>query len=90
MADGTIGSSSTDTLLTCPLRTPVRVTRITDQDPGFLRFIERSDLKPGRSVRVEARDTAADAVRIKRGRRGAITIGTRAASKLLVEGADKT
>jgi hypothetical protein len=72
------------TLLTCPLNTPVRVTRISDQDAGFLRFIETNDLKPGRSVEVEARDSAADAVRLRGHNRGPLTIGTRAASKLLV------
>ena len=83
--EGTIAARPLDSLLTCPIGTPLRVTRITDQDPSFLRFIERNDLKPGQSVEVEARDTAADAV-LLRGKEGQpITIGARAASKLLVE-----
>jgi DtxR family transcriptional regulator, Mn-dependent transcriptional regulator len=83
--DGAIARSHFDTLLTCPIGTPLKVTRIADQDPAFLRFIEGNDLKPGEPVEVEARDTAADSVRL-RGRNGkAITIGARAASKLLVE-----
>ena len=50
--------------MTCRLGTPLKVTRITDQDPAFLRFIEDNDLKPGvRRSQVEARDAAADAVR---------------------------
>jgi hypothetical protein len=60
------------------------VTRIADQDPAFLRFIESNDLKPGEPVEVEARDAAADAVIIRRKDRH-LTIGARAASKLLVE-----
>ena len=73
-------------LLSCPLGTPVVVTRVTDQDPGFLRFVEKSELKPGQSLEVEQRDSAADAVVVrKEGRR--MTIGMRAASKLLVEAA---
>jgi DtxR family Mn-dependent transcriptional regulator len=81
---GTAEPREVQTLLTCPLNTPVRVTRISDQDAGFLRFIETNDLKPGRSVEVEARDSAADAVRLRGHNRGPLTIGTRAASKLLV------
>ena len=51
---------------------------------AFLRFIESNDLKPGEAVEVEARDDAADAVMLRRKDRR-LTIGTRAASKLLVE-----
>jgi len=83
-ADGEITARQLDSLLTCPLGTPLKVTRISDQDPAFLRFIESNDLKPGVPVEVESRDDVADSVMLKqRDRR--ITIGTRAASKLLVE-----
>jgi len=73
------------TLLTCPVGTPMTVMRIVDQDKQFLRFVEHHDLKPGEAVEVESRDEAADSVRLRgRGNRR-ITIGTRAASKLLVQ-----
>jgi DtxR family Mn-dependent transcriptional regulator len=84
-AEGRITPRHQESLLTCPLGTPLRVTRITDQDPSFLRFIEDHDLKPGEPVEVELRDAAADSVRIRGRNRQRITIGTRAASKLLVE-----
>jgi DtxR family Mn-dependent transcriptional regulator len=83
--DGAIARHDFDTLLTCPLATPLRVTRIADQDPAFLRFIEHNDLKPGQTVEVETRDAAADSVRLRGKDRKTITIGARAASKLLVE-----
>jgi len=82
--EGAIAHRHLDNLLTCPLNTPLRVTRIADQDPAFLRFIENNDLKPGQPLEVEARDQAADAV-VVRGRERRVTIGARAASKLLVE-----
>src|SRR3989442_13532098 len=63
--DGAITTKNLDSLLTCPVGTPLRVTRITDQDPAFLRFIESSNLKPGEPVEVEARDAAADSVRLR-------------------------
>src|SRR5579862_4800159 len=79
-ADGAIPRQQLDSLLTCPVGTPLKVTRVADQDPEFLRFIENNDLKPGQPVEVETRDAAADAVRL-RGKTGRITIGARAASK---------
>src|SRR5215510_5143290 len=82
--DGEITARHLENLLTCPIGTPLKVTRIADQDPAFLRFIESNDLKPGEAVEVEARDAAADAVMLRRKDRQ-IAIGARAASKLLVE-----
>jgi len=84
-ADGAIAPLPLDNLLTCPTGTSLKVTRITDQDPAFLRFVESNNLKPGQRIEVEARDTAADAVRLRRANRKPLTIGARAASKLLVE-----
>jgi len=83
--DGAIASPELDTLMTCPVGTPLRVTRIADQDPAFLRFVENNGLKPGQPVEVETRDAAADSVRLRGKDHKTITIGTRAASKLLVE-----
>ena len=74
-----------DTLLTCPLRTPVTIMRVTDQDAAFLRFIEHHSLKPGQSIEVEARDEVSDSVRLRGKDNQRVTIGMRAASKLLVE-----
>jgi DtxR family Mn-dependent transcriptional regulator len=84
-AEGAFRPQSAQSLMTCPLDTPVTVTRIIDQDKAFLRFIESHDLKPGQSIRVEARDAAADSVRLRGKGPQPITIGARAASKLLVE-----
>ena len=84
-AEGAFRPQSAQTLMTCPLDTLVTVTRIIDQDKAFLRFVESQDLKPGQSIRVEARDPASDSVRLRGKDRQPITIGARAASKLLVE-----
>jgi DtxR family transcriptional regulator, Mn-dependent transcriptional regulator len=83
--DGAIPPHHFESLLTCPVGTPLRVTRIADQDPAFLRFIERHDLKPGEPIEVESRDAAADSVLLRGKDRRALTIGARAASKLLVQ-----
>lgn len=83
--EGEVARRDFDTLLTCPLNTPVTITRVTDQDAAFLRFIENHQLKPGQAIEVEARDAVADSVQLKGKGDQRITIGTRAASKLLVE-----
>ena len=83
--EGSVPPRQLDSLLTCPTGTPLRVTRIADQDPAFLRFIEHNHLKPGEPIEVETRDAAADAVHVLGKDRRPIVIGARAASKLLVE-----
>jgi DtxR family Mn-dependent transcriptional regulator len=83
--EGTIPTDHLESLLTCPEGVPLRDTRITDQDPAFLRFVEQNRLKPGQSIQVETRNAAADAVTLIGRNRTAMTIGLRAASKLLVE-----
>jgi DtxR family Mn-dependent transcriptional regulator len=82
-AEGRLDLPAYETLLTCALNEPVRVSRVSDQDRDFLHFIERHDLKPGAVVSVTDRDAAADSVRVKGARE--FTIGARAASKVLVQ-----
>ena len=81
---GAVDRREYDTLLTCPLGSRVAVSRVTDQDTAFLRFVERHDLKPGSVIEVEERDEAADSVRLRGENDREITIGARAASKVLV------
>jgi hypothetical protein len=49
-----------------------------------LRFIESHHLKPGETIEVEERDEVSDSVRLKGRNDQRMTIGARAASKLLV------
>ena len=83
-AEGTVASHAHDTLLTCPPHVALRVTRVGDQDPAFLRFVEQHAMKPGQEVSVRERDAAADAVALQTGDGRTITIGARAASKIFV------
>ena len=84
-ADGAIAHRELHTLLTCPLHVPLVVRRVTDQDAAFLRFLDANQLKPGEEIRVDARDENADSVSVRGRSTGSLTIGARAASKLLVE-----
>ena len=74
-------------LANCPENTSQRVARVLDQDPEFLKFVNRQGLMPGAEVRIEQREIAADAVRIRIGRREEISLGLAAAAKILVEAA---
>jgi DtxR family Mn-dependent transcriptional regulator len=84
-AEGVVRHRELHNLLTCPLGVPLTITRVSDQDAAFLRFLEQSELKPGQELLVEARDEAADSVRVRGKDKTPLTIGARAASKLLVE-----
>ena len=64
------------------------VTRVTDQDAAFLRFIEQHHLMPGEAIEVEARDEVSDSVRLRGRADQRITIGMRAASKVRVSTSD--
>lgn len=83
-AEGTVPSQPSLDLLSAPLGMSLSVTRVIDQDPQFLRFVEQHDLMPGSAVVIETRDPASDAVAIRGSSGQVTTIGARAASKVLV------
>jgi DtxR family Mn-dependent transcriptional regulator len=83
-AEGTIARHDHVDLMTAGIDTPLVVTRILDQDPEFLRFAETRRLVPGASLVVRERHPAADSVRLELPSGDVVTIGTRAASKVLV------
>jgi len=85
-AHGTFPQRELHSLLTCPLHVPVTVMRVADQDASFLQFVETHNLKPGQELSVDARDEVADSVSVQAAGGKALTIGARAASKLLVDG----
>lgn len=85
-SDGAMATPDYQTLLSCSLNAPVVLTRVTDQDAAFLRFLETSGLTPGQSLVVESRDSAADQVVVHGSSERPITIGMRAAAKLQVVG----
>jgi DtxR family Mn-dependent transcriptional regulator len=82
--EGELARQTYPDLLTAPVRRALVVTRVTAQDPEFLRFIEQRDLKPGQQVEIEARDPASDSVTVRSHTGQLTTIGARAASKVLV------
>jgi len=83
-AEGTLAKPDYLDLVSAPIGQPVVIARVVDQDPAFLRFVERRQLVPGAEVTVEARDPAADFVQLRSTSGQTTTVGLRAASKLLV------
>ena len=83
--EGTVPMPDYDSLLTCPLDTPMTISRVSDQDREFLQFAERHELRPGDVVRVEERNPAGDSVLLRGRNDRRVTIGARAASKVLVQ-----
>jgi len=71
-------------LMACRLNRPLRVVRVRDQRPDFLRQLEREGLKVGERVAVRSRTEASDSVELEVAGRS-ITLGARAASKILVD-----
>lgn len=84
---GALPAHEYDSLLTCALGVPLTIARISDQDRSFLRFVEKHELRPGNEVQVEERSEEADSVRLRGRNNRRLTIGARAASKVLVHAA---
>src|SRR5687767_11230173 len=83
-AKGKVADAQLQPLTTAPLNTKLRISRVADQDPAFLQFLDRSGLTPGIVVSVMSREKAADAVSVKSGG-STLTLGLAAAAKVLVE-----
>jgi DtxR family Mn-dependent transcriptional regulator len=83
-AEGVVEEPELASLLTCPLATRVVVSRIGDQSAGFLRWIEHRGLTPGSRLEVLSREEAADAVELRPEGAESLSLGFRAASKILV------
>ncbi len=82
---GKIARRAMVSLSECETGRPVRVARVIDQNPQFLQFVDRNNLKPGTELIVQRRDEIADAVAVERRDQPRLTLGTAAAAKILVE-----
>lgn len=82
---GQVHEPSRMSLADCAVGTPHRITRVLDQEPQFLHFVDRHGLTPGATVAVQKREAAAEAVRVRVGKRDEISLGLAAAAKILVE-----
>jgi len=83
--EGRVHEPQRMSLADCPVGVPQRIARVLDQEPEFLKFVERQGLMPGSTVTVEKREQAAEAVTIRVARRDGVSLGLAAAAKILVE-----
>ena len=81
-AEGRMPRADHVDLLTAPVATRLVVTRVADQDPEFLRFVEQHHLMPGSEVTIETREVSSDAVRLRCEGGETVSIGARAAAKV--------
>lgn len=83
--DAPLATDHLPTLNTCPTDREQLVARVIDHDPEFLRFAEAHGLVPGNRVTVRERMPHAEAVRLDTKTHHGVTLGTRAADKILVD-----
>jgi DtxR family Mn-dependent transcriptional regulator len=83
-AGGDVAHIDYANLVTCPVGTPMKLVRVTDQATDFLQLVERYGLVPGASIEVTGRDEQADTVAIRRRAGEPVKLGFRAASKIQV------
>ena len=82
---GKIAHRSMVSLVDCEPGKSMRVARVMDQNPQFLQFVDRNNLKPGTELVVRGLDPVADAVCVQSRHHPMLTLGTVAAAKILVE-----
>ncbi len=84
-AQGQLSTDSAQNLTAVPEGGVFQVVRVLDQSPGFLQLVELEGLRPGSLLTVESHDEASDTMVLRRDKGDLISLGLRAASKLLVE-----
>lgn len=78
-------SVPTRDLLHAPVDTELRVARISDQDPEFLKELERLGLKPGGRLVVRGHNDQTDTLQVQVAGGKKIELGSKAAAKVFVE-----
>lgn len=84
-AEGTVAELNLLNLLHCPTGVPLRVARVRDQSAEFLQLIERRGLQIDSRLQVVARSEASDTVELRLEDDRELSLGFRAASKILVQ-----
>lgn len=84
-SNGHIRDRGLEPLTACHPGRTYRVARVMNQDQDFLQFVDRNGLRPGQDVTLVSRDHAADSILIDSEQKKGVTMGTAAATKILVE-----
>ena len=84
-ARGVVADKQLASLLVCALNETVRIERVADQDPVFLRFLDSQGLTLGSALHVRSRVGAAETVTIEVNHgEGQVSLSFAAAAKILV------
>jgi DtxR family transcriptional regulator, Mn-dependent transcriptional regulator len=87
---GDVAPSDNQSLATCTLDRAVEVTRVLDQEPPFLQFVDQCGLTPGTRWRVVERHAPAESVVVRRADAaagtGSLVLSLPVAGKFLVKG----
>jgi len=84
---GVVEEPEFNTLLCCPVGEWLRVARVSDQSPEFLKLLERRKLLLGSRLRVADRDELAETVELEVPEGAGLSLGFRAAGKIQVAAA---
>lgn len=83
-ASGEILPSQTIPLSDCNAGSTVRIARINDQDPAFLKYAHDNGLRPGAGVTVLTSDAVSGAITVRTQDNQTVALGTRTAEVILV------
>jgi len=84
-AAGHVASDTAESFVTCPLHQRMQITRVLDQEPRFLQFVDQCGLVPGTHAQVAQRNPQADSVSVQAKGKSPVTLSTAAAAKFLVK-----
>ena len=84
-AKGNLDLRSLQNLTDCKLNTELHISRILDQEPGFLQYLEERKLTPGTQIRVVSRSDEASSITVCKQDKSTTVLGFSAAGKILVE-----
>ncbi len=84
-AEGKIADvTSQTTMQSCAMNKSLRVSRILDQSPDFLDYVQDNGLKPGAKVKVVKREQTSGVLRCELKEGAELTLGIPAAAKIVV------
>ncbi|MGD0540174.1 MAG: metal-dependent transcriptional regulator [Tepidisphaeraceae bacterium] len=84
-AAGKLSRSRVQPLIACGTGTRMRVARIADQDPRFLRYANSLGLVPGAKLHLKDRDALGDSILVQVSGRKPLNMGSSAGAKIMVE-----
>lgn len=83
-AQGVVLSGSGTPLAACHAGDRVRLVRLADQRADILRFLAGAGLVPGASITVRSTQPGADAMSVRAGRKGPVSLSMAAAGRIIV------